>query len=38
MPVMKSLSDGMEKLRNNPVVVGLALLGAAVGAIASFTD
>jgi ankyrin repeat protein len=38
MSLMKSLSDGIEKLRNNPIIVGLALLVAAVGAIASFTD
>jgi ankyrin repeat protein len=35
---MKSLSDGIEKLRNNPIIVGIALLVAVVGAIASFTD
>jgi hypothetical protein len=38
MPLMKSLSDGIERLRSSPIIVGLALLVAAVGAIASFTD
>ena len=38
MPLMQSLSDGIEKLRNNPIIVGIALLVAAVGAVASFTD
>jgi ankyrin repeat protein len=38
MPVLKSLSDGMEKLRSNPIIAALALFIAAVGALATFTD
>ena len=38
MPLLKSLSDGMEKLRSNPITVALVLLVAVVSALASFTD
>ncbi len=38
MPLLQSLSDGMEKLRSNPVIVALVLLIAAVTTLASFTN
>jgi ankyrin repeat protein len=38
MQVMKSLSDGIEKLRSNPIIAALVLIIAVVTAVASFTD
>jgi ankyrin repeat protein len=38
MSLLKSLSDGMEKLRSNPIIVALVLFVAGVTALASFTE